>query len=259
MKKIFVIIIFNLFLALCTNAQIIGSLLNEEQFRARIALVDEFIDRFNGKEDRPDINKSESDYHIKRLLVLFNGEMFKSFTDSTFIAAKDFIDVINKDSIKLNYTDTSWYATANCHGTFKNKEIDFTLYLTVEHRKANMYKWVISKAEGNIFKLNPSKKSEKIIIMPDDHEINFLSLHRITNENSDLISNYICMNHQIDELSVFLSYVYNGLLKINYVSDLTFTFLQVPGYKFTIKEFEREGNNVGWLINSFEKVTEQNK
>ena len=122
-----------------------------------------------------------------------------------------------------------------------------------------MYKWVISKAQGDIFSLKPSKESEKIMMMPDDHETNFLSLHRITNEKDDLISNYTCKSHYVDETSVFLSYVYNGLLNIDYVSDLSFTFLQVPGYEFSIKEFEREGNNVGWLIYRFNKLSEEQK
>lgn len=242
-----------------TYAQIIGSMLNDEQYGARVKLVDEFLDRFNGIEDRPDINKNDSDYHFKRLLVLFNGKMFNSLTDSTFIAAKEFIETINKNTVKLDYTDSLWYANATCHGKFKGKEVVFTLYLTVEHRKSNMYKWVISKAEGDIFSLKPSKESEKIMMMPDDHETNFLSLHRITNEKDDLISNYIRKDHLVDKTSVFLSYVYNGWLNIDYVSDLSFTFLQVPGYEFSIKEFEREGNNVGWLISGFNILSEEQK
>lgn len=259
MKRVIILLFLIISFGFNTYAQIIGSMLNDEQYGARVKLVDEFLDRFNGIEDRPDINKNDSDYHFKRLLVLFNGKMFNSLTDSTFIAAKEFIETINKNTVKLDYTDSLWYANATCHGKFKGKEVVFTLYLTVEHRKSNMYKWVISKAEGDIFSLKPSKESEKIMMMPDDHETNFLSLHRITNEKDDLISNYIRKDHLVDKTSVFLSYVYNGWLNIDYVSDLSFTFLQVPGYEFSIKEFEREGNNVGWLISGFNILSEEQK
>lgn len=239
--------------------QQIGKMLNDEQYYARVKLVDEFMDRFNGIEDRPDIDKNDPDYRFKRFLVLFNGKMFKSLEDSTFTAAKEFIETINKDTVKLDYASTLWYANATCHGKLKGKDVVFTLFLTVEHRKADMYKWVISKAEGDIFSLRPSKESERIMMMPDDHETNFLSLHRITNEKDDLISNYVHKGHKVDKTSVFLSYVYNGLLNIDYVSDLSFTFMQVPGYEFSIKEFEREGNNVGWLIYRFNKLSEEQK
>lgn len=122
-----------------------------------------------------------------------------------------------------------------------------------------MYKWVIAKAEGDVFKLKPSLKSEKIMLMPDDHETNFMSLHRITTEKDDLISCYMQKDYPLDETSVFQSDVYNGLLDIDYVKDLQFIFYQVPNYVFRIKFIERETNNTGWLITDFDKVSEDEK
>lgn len=259
MRHFIILFICTVSFSIPSKAQIIGSMLNREQYEARIKLVDEFLDRFNGKEDRPDICKNDSNYHLKRYLSLFNSKMFKSPTDSIFMEAKKFIHSTIEDSIKINYKDTLWYANATCHCKFKGKDESFTLYLTVEHRKNNMYKWVIANVDGNIFELKPSKKSEKIMMLPDDHETNFLSLYRITNDNIDLITNYKRKNKEIDKTSIFLSYVYNGWLSIDYVSNLTFTFLQVPGYEFSIKEFERDGNNVGWLIFDFKKISNDDK
>lgn len=259
MKQFIILFICAASLTIQSKAQIIGSMLNREQYEARIKLVDEFFNRFNGKEDRPDISKNDSIYQLKRFLSLFNGKMFKSPTDSIYIEAKNFIHSAIENNIKINYKDSLWYASATCHCKFKGKEESFKLYLTVEHRKNNMYKWVIANVEGNIFELKPSKKSEKIMMLPDDHETNFLSLYRITNDNIDLITNYKRKNQEIDKTSVFFSYVYNGWLSIDYVSNLTFTFLQIPGYEFSIREFEREGNNVGWLICDFNKISNDSK
>ena len=63
----------------------------------------------------------------------------------------------------------------------------------------------------------------------------------------------------MDETSVFLADVYNGLLDIEYVKDLQFVFYQVPGYVFRIKFIERATNNTGWLITSFDKISEIEK
>ena len=115
------------------------------------------------------------------------------------------------------------------------------------------------KAEGEIFKLKPSLNSDKIMLMPDDHETNFMSLHRVTTEKDDLITRYMQKSYLLDETSVFLSDVYNGLLDIEYVKDLQFIFYQVPGYVFRIKFIERETNNTGWLITSFYKAPEEKK
>lgn len=247
--------------AICfiANAQIMSNQLNKGLYASRIKLVDEFFDRFNGKEGHPDISKKDKDYRKKNLMFVFNGRMFKSKEDEKYKELQNFIDTVIANKTNINYSDTTWFAKAICHGKLKGKEVDFTLYLNVEHRKEDMYKWVIAKAEGDVFKLKPSLKSDKIMLMPDDHETNFMSLHRITTEKDDLISCYMQRNYPLDETSVFLSDVYNGLLDIEYVKDLQFVFHQVPGYVFRIKFIERDTNNTGWLITSFDKVTENEK
>lgn len=242
------------------NAQkVITNDLNAELYDSRIKLVDEFFDRFNGKEGHPDISRKDKDYRKKNLMFVFNGRMFKSKEDANFKELQNFINTVIEKNITINYSDTTWFAKAVCHGKLKGKEVDFTLYLNVEHRKEDMYKWVIAKAEGDVFKLKPSLKSEKIMLMPDDHETNFMSLHRITTEKDDLISCYMQKDYPLDETSVFLSDVYNGLLDIDYVKDLQFIFYQVPNYVFRIRFIERETNNTGWLITDFDKVSEDEK
>ena len=233
--------------------------LNDGLYDSRIKLVDEFFDRFNGKEGHPAIAKNDKNYRKKNLMLVFDGKMFKSKEDPKFKELQNFTDSIISKNININYSDSTWFAKAVCHGKLKGKEVDFTLYLNVEHRRENMCKWVIAKAEGDIFKLKPSFKSDKIMLMPDDHETNFMSLHRITTEKDDLITCYIQKSYPLDETSVFLSDVYNGLLDIEYVRDLQFEFYQVPGYIFRIKFIERETNNTGWLISSFNKVSENEK
>ena len=241
------------------NAQIIGGLLNDDLYKTRVKLVDEFFDRFNGKELRPDIKADSEDAKLRNLLVLFNGKMFKSMEDSAFVEAKTFAEKVIQDSILLHYQDSTWIAKASCHGKLKGKTVDFTLYLNVENRRGKMYKWVISKAEGSIFNLTPSLEKESIMLMPDDHETNFMSLHRITTEKDDYILNYKQKEFNIDPTSVFYTYVYAGLLDIEYVNSLDFIFLQVPEYRFTISHFERDSYNAGWLISSLEKVTDEEK
>lgn len=242
------------------NAQkVITNDLNAELYDSRIKLVDEFFDRFNGKEGHPDISRKDKDYRKKNLMFVFNGRMFKSKEDAKFKELQNFINTVIEKNISINYSDITWFAKAVCHGKLKGKEVDFTLFLNVEHRKEDMYKWVIAKAEGDVFKLKPSLKSEKIMLMPDDHETNFMSLHLITTEKDDLISCYMQKDYPLDETSVFLSDVYNGLLDIDYVKDLQFIFYQVPNYVFRIKFIERETNNTGWLITDFDKVSEDEK
>jgi hypothetical protein len=179
--------------------------------------------------------------------------------DTLFVAAQEFADNVLKTKAKINYADTTWIAVAQCHGKFNGKDTDFMLILNLENRGKDMYKWVISKAEGDIFALTPSYKSDMLMIMPDDHETNFMSLKRITADQDNLILNYSQKDYNLDQTSVFFSFVNQGLLDIEYVSDLQFIFFQVKGWQFTIKEINRYSKNSGWLITSFSKINDDDK
>lgn len=258
MKYIFLFITFA-YSTLSVRSQTILSMLNQELYNTRVKLVDEFIDRFNGDELRPDLKGNKEDLAKTNLLLLFDSKQFKSKNDPAFAKAQEMVDTILAHQTKIHYSDTNWVAKATCHGRFKGKSVEFVMYLTVEQRGEDMYKWVIAKVEGDIFKLSPSVRSGKMMISPDAHETNFMALRRITTEKPDYITNYGLKNLSIDQTSVFFSYVYNGWLDIEFVSDLEFIFLQVPDYKFSISHLDREELNAGWLISSFQKITDKEK
>lgn len=68
---------------------------NKELYDSRIKLVDEFFDRFNGKEGHPNISKKDKDYRRKNLMFVFNGKMFKSKDDAKFKELQNFIDTVH--------------------------------------------------------------------------------------------------------------------------------------------------------------------
>lgn len=225
----------------------------------RIGLVDEFFDRFNGTTTHPDIKAGKIDSRINNLMMLYDLSQFSSKNDSSFHKAKSMMEVVMNDSIQINYTDSTWAAIAHCKGTLSGKAVKFDLFLTVQHRKENMYKWVISKADGNIFNITPKNTNEGIMLHPDDHEINFMSLKRMTKEQPYNIQQFMVKAFDYDKTSVFAYLVYSKLLKIDYVEDLEFVFTNVPGYMFHVSYFERERNNVGWLISKFYESSDENK
>ena len=218
----------------CASAQIIEK--NDSLFKYRIKLVESFMEHFNSS---------------KNIVSLFDAQMLGA--DSK--AAEDFSNAVSTTGVKLNYADTSWVAVAPCHGKFKGKSVDFMLILNVENYGKDLFKWVIAKAQGDIFKLLPPS-TDKTIITPLAHETNFMELARITPTSVLSVSQ---KRYKLDETSVFFAFYNSGLLDIEYVSDLQFIFLQVPGYVFTVKEFDRESTNSGWLITSFSKMNEKDK
>ena len=227
--------------------------------KSRIGLVDEFMKRFNGETLHPNISKKTKDSRKKNLQLLFNLAQYKSKQDPSFIKATDMVETIIKDSVTIHFNDKEWAAIAHCSGIIDGKKTTFTVYLTVQQRKADMYKWVISKVEGKCFEISPRDTSDKIMLSPDDHETNFISLSRMTQEQPYNIKMFMSKEHEYDETSVFMYLVRTKRLKINYVENLEFMFMQIPGYAFHIQYYERESGNSGWLISKFYHFTDVEK
>lgn len=257
-RTILTILVYLLSFSMNLHAQFIINLLDTTLYDARVKLVDEFIDRFDGKDIRKEVLQRESRAK-DNLMLLFNYDIFSSPEDSLFKEANIFADKIMSDSITINYSDSTWFAMANCHGKLSGKPVDFMIYLNVEERGKDMYKWVISKVEGNPFTLSSVLTKKDLFLYPDDHETNFMSLAKMTKEAYKYASCYTNKDYTVDQTSVFLTLIQYGILKIEHVTELEFLFLQVPGYGFTIKNIERESLNSGWLINSFFKMTSQEK
>lgn len=233
--------------------------LNDYVQKVRIGLVDEFFDRFNGKTTHPNLPSSQHDSRSKNLMMLFDLSQFSSKNDPKFNEAELMMNKVMKDSIYINYTDSTWFALAHCKGTLNGKSVKFDLFLTVQHRRGNMYKWVISKADGNLFDITPKNNSDRIMLLPDDHETNFLSLKRMTSEQPFNVNLFMEKGFDYDKTSAFVYLVHSKLLKIDYVDELEFIFTQIPDYIFHLKYFEREKNNAGWLISNFYESTDENK
>ncbi len=246
----------------CTEAQVVvNSEYEKELFKARVKLVESFMRRFNCTEILHTIDTMQSGFKQKNIISLFDGLMFgtKGENDSLYRMANSFANDVIKYKTTLNNLDTNWFAIATCHGKLKGKSVDFTLILNTEKYAPDAYKWVIAKAVGEIFSLTPSESSNDILITPLAHETNFIELRRITTQKDDWILNYKQKQYDLDQTAVFFAYVNAGLLDIEYVKDLQFLFLQLPGWTFSIIDFDRETMNSGWLITSFQKMTDAEK
>jgi hypothetical protein len=238
-------------------AQIFDNL-NMPMYNARVKLVDELFARFNGVEKRENVGEQYSDRE-SNILMLFNLSQFKSKNDSSFVKAQSFAHIVAENGLFLNYSDTCWYAKAKCHGQLAKQSVEFFIYLFVEQRGDNMYKWVISDVEGGIFDNSRSRKHKELYIMPNAHEQSFSLLSRITIETNRYIDDYVINSYDSNALSSFLTLVRSGQLIIDYVTDVEFFFFQIPNYVFTVKHFERESMNVGWLISSLNELNEKDK
>lgn len=242
-------------------SQTLGGLSSLDKYvqKARIGLVDEFFNRFNGTETHPDLPKSAKDSRKRNLMMLYNLGMFSSQKDSLFKKASLMADVIIKENVQLHYEDSTWTAVAHCVGTLNGQPKKFDLYLTVAKHKGNSYKWVINRAEGSMFNIKADNKEKGSLLSPDDHETNFMSLGHMTTEQPQNVSKFMRKGFEYDPTSAFAYLVHSKKLRIEHVENLEFVFTQIPGYIFHIQYFEREKSNTGWLISSFKAISDKQK
>ncbi len=244
--------------SISANAQIVvnNDSIAKEILNPQLKLVEDFMSRFNEHS----LNTRTENIKRINLMNLFDNNMFGYYdtSDARYKLAMDFIDDIIKSNTLIHYEDTlSWFACVPCHGLLEGRPVDFFLFLNVENYGKDLYKWTIAKAKGDIFKILPAGSYG--IISPNAHETDFTNLKEITYQIPDRILNFRQNKFSLDETTVFYLLVYSGHLKIEYVHDIQYYFLQVPDWIFTIQCFNRMQKNGGWLITDFQKISNKDK
>ncbi|MDE6556589.1 MAG: hypothetical protein K2K55_06450 [Duncaniella sp.] len=229
--------------------------ITQEIYKERVALMDEFMQRFNSRDSISETSDSLTrQQSIVTILRLFNLSNFSSPEDPMLTAATEFASAAVDSCVFISYPDSAWTAFATCHGIYRKQPVTFVLELKVARRGPDMYKWVISGVEGELFSLPPIDTGKGFYIFPDSHETNFMALSDLTDSHTESIRLYADPSVTIDPLSAFFAMVYGGQLKIDHVKPLEFRFRQVPGWEFTVRQFERDNLNSGWLIDAIEKL-----
>ena len=251
MKNIFIFVVLLGLNVLGVQAQKNEQIrLDQLDYKLKVKQLDEFIRRFNLQES-PDMFKN-SDTLIQKmycLTALFDFNVVKSREKEV----REFVTAMIDKNAKIAFTDTTWNAVAKCNVLYKGKHTTVTLQLATEHVRGYIYKWVITGASGKILNLTPQKQNEGMMISPVDNEVNFISLKNVTTTEALNILQYKSKKNSVDALSVFFTLVHSGMLTVQNVQQLEYTF-HVPGYQFTVHNFVRDAMNSGWLISDFKKM-----
>lgn len=228
------------------------------EFLFRVKQMDEFMARFNGEESIQNDVVDSLKYPVN-LVYLFNRDLFAANRDSMQNAVETFISTVLDSKTKLYYEDGGWLAEVGCNCIYKGQNDTLTLYLKPEKNEEFNYRWVIVGAKGKLLHLMPPKRNRGLEILPNNHEIAFRALSKITSLGSNNILNYAARDYEPDELSAFYALIYADVLKVESTGKITYHFFEVPGYTFTVDRFNRQGTNVGWLISTLMPMNEAEK
>lgn len=259
MQKTILLILIQAFFPLFINAQHIPDLTLSLEYASEVKSLDEFRARFNGEESKPGI-KEDNDYRRENLLNLFDLNIDKGdLTKEQFInRLNNFMDSVLINNCQFKISDSNLWAECICKMKYNKQDLTLTLYLQSECYKKDRYRWTIVGVKG-FEKAGIIAKNKLYPISPVQHEVHFIELQDMLNENRTHAFGYRKKGTQIDQLSVFLAWVYAGIIEFEIVEKQTFYYFDVPGYIFTINEIIRTGGNRGWLITSLEEATKEQK
>lgn len=248
------------------RAQGVGEYLGDESvLYAETKQVNQFFRRFNGEEDsegkryyKGDKNYRDTQLRRQYLNMLFDGQN-KEVSGSI---KNEFIQQVTDKSKPafLNFHGGEWFAEVNATFTYKGKDEKATLFLKLQEEKVGS-KWILTKTYFKPFALlfHSDTTSQSSFLHPLSHELDFMNLRRVFQENKDQIDLYTERGYHPDYLSIFLYEIKNSSLKFKTISNVKFHFFQIDGWYFQLSRFNRSGYNRGWLISDLTKATSEEK
>ncbi len=238
----------------------------DETFSRKIKIIDEFIDRFNGRDSSLFKTAAKNKQYLftrgRQIVSLFNLEN-TSFTDKDTSLKIFFKLVMNSEHpVYLSFNDTDWYAEAQGIFLLNGKLVEMPLIMNVKSQGDEWSKWMIAGV-GNMVPSNepmPSvsanmKNKSVQYISSSAYAMNFVELHNVF--TNDMAPGYFFDPAILNTYKVrqFAASIKSGQLKFRYVKKISFHFYHVNGWIFTVDQFNRKSLNSGWLISSIQKVT----
>jgi hypothetical protein len=229
----------------------------EDIFIARIKQFNEFADRFNLKSDFNG-NPADSAFRAKmpreRMIPLLFDLKDPRIQTSDIRYSADYVrikeefirDVIQKKLFLYKYSP-GIIAEARSRVIYQGVPQKIRLFLIQEIVGDDMVKWVLCSAKGDILNVFKTDTSMVRFISPSSNETDFINLKRAL-EDTDHLQYYASHDYEPDYLTLFFSYIGAGLIKFEYVEEVVYHIIDIPGWYIKVKDFNRTDLNSGWLI-----------
>ena len=234
----------------------------ENIFIARIKQFNEFADRFNHKSDFNG-NPADSVFKVKmpreRMIPLLFDlkdpriQLSENEYSDTYVKLKEeFIRDVVKHNNLLNKYSPGIIAEARARVIYNGEPRRIRLFLIQEILDNNSVKWVFSSAKGDILNLFINDTSMVRFIPPSSNETDFINLKRAL-EDTDYLQYYASNDYEPDLLTLFFYFIKAGIIKYEYVEEIVYHIIDIPGWYIKVNEFNRNELNSGWLITDLMK------
>lgn len=241
-----------------SSAQLLGKEAKDSVWVTRVKLLQQFVNRFNYSEDwrgNPVAEAGTLNERRKYIASLFDADYAASVPREQLLAFVD--DITGSFSPKhLSFYDDDWYAMVKCKASYQGEDTEVMLTLKVQQNDDQSVQWVIVGGYADFLKIE--KNDEPLALNGNANELNFMRLF-IGLEDRQRITDFTAASYQPDQLSLILFLVQRGELKLHHALSISYHFYQLPGWIFSVKEFDRHEYNSGWLIYRLEEADEDKK
>ncbi len=230
---------------------------NEKIFLARTKQFNEFLDRFNYKTsftgepvDSAFIAKMPRSKMVNSLFDLSDSRSDKTSEDYspiyTDLKIRFVSEVVNRN-IKVPKYSGNIIAEARSRVIYKGNPHNISLFLAQEVIRETRNKWGILDVKGDVFNFLKTDTAFIRFIPPSSNETDFMNLKRAL-EDVSYLQYYAAKDYQPDFLTLFFYLVNTGALKFEYVNEVIYHVVDIPGWSIKVREFNRNELNSGWLI-----------
>ena len=233
--------------------------LQDELYDYQVKGIGEFMARFNSDEHlKFNMHLPDSMSQRKKdILSVCNYEISRTIPDFENVI-NGFIKTIEENDLKLQFSDSTWFASGGFDVQYKKKPIKLNLLLTPHEARPNRFCWALVDVGGKDVNLL-ADTTKWVGISPTDNELDFMELAGKSRTQRGNFPGFRKPGKDIDYLSAFVALVQSGVVTINHCDKITYYFLNVPNYIFTVENFIRESSNSGWLISSIIPVDDYKK
>ncbi|ERM82950.1 hypothetical protein P872_04880 [Rhodonellum psychrophilum GCM71 = DSM 17998] len=233
---------------------------DDGRFAASTKQVNQFFRRFNAEESVDGSKRFyEGDplFRDRQLRSQFLSILFDNQTSSVSNDLKsEFAKEVLAQGLPqyLNFHKEGWFSEVNAIFNYKGKQENVTLFLKLQPEGLG-YEWVIDKVNFAPFKdiFNKPEGNDKGFLHPLSHELGFMNLRRAF-QDSNTPEAYTAKEYEPDYLTIFLYEMKKGSLKFETIKNVKFHFFQINNWYFELNQFNRPGNNTGWLISNLVRL-----
>ncbi len=97
------------------------------------------------------------------------------------------------------------------------------------------------------------------MLNPSSEGTDFINLRKLFSADKNKIRGFLYRNFEAGKMALFIQELLEGQIDYEQIDHITYHFLQVDGWCFTVSKFLRDDPNSGWLISSLRAMNDREK